>query len=210
VSGTQQLAMLLGRISEYDEALALSNALLQRETLIANLPDGDRLMALALATHGSIEHELGHTEPALSAVNRALAYAREVGEGSPVYVDALTVLASVHHSNDNAQASAEVDQQIVDLFTRLYGSDHLLTIQARTDLGISLSQLGQMERALQLHADALTGYRRVMGEDNQNVAGLLPGAVGLGLDRLDPRWMGPDWLDRGAAVCGRAPRAVGD
>lgn len=187
VAASQQLAMLLSRVSEYDEAEQLVEALLVHRQRIASLPEGAKALSLIYATRSAIERELGQSDDALASVNEALGYALEVGEESRTYADALTSLAALRYSMGDAAATAKVDQQVVDLFNTLYGDDHPLTLKARSELAVSLSQLGEMERALELNALVLAGYRSRLGEDNQYVAGALAnmGASERALGRFD-------------------------
>ncbi len=173
ISAAQQRAMLLARISETTAAANLVDSLLALESSIAATDGGHAALALIYNTLATIERDRDNLTGALAAVEQALLYAEQVGINTRTYADSLASLAAIHSYFGNAQAAAEVDQQVVTAFEALYGAEHALAIQAKSDLAVSLSQLGEMAKALAMNEAVLAGYRATLGNDNQSVAGTL-------------------------------------
>ncbi len=78
--------------------------------------------------------------------------------------------AETFHKQGDSVVALELDQQVVDIFTKYYGYDHPQTLESQGRLAVSLSNLGQMEEAISVYDVVLEGQIASLGNENQFVA----------------------------------------
>ena len=165
------LAYTLVLKQEVNEARELLEMLFEHEDSIKRMDNAESLLARLYNTESFLLQLEGDLAEARDASKQAAAYAELANDDTPVLIGkTLLGLAETFHQQGDSVVALELDQQVVDIFTKYYGDDHPQTLESQGRLAVSLSNLGQMEEAISVYDVVLEGQIASLGNENQFVA----------------------------------------
>jgi len=130
--------------------------------------DSERLRVLRLAAVRTVSAELDVlTAAPARAETGALAHARQLAASASDDFDASLIdgVADLDYARGNFGAAAEAGRTLVELRTRLNGSEHPFTLGAMSRLAAALSEQGDFAAARTLQTQVVDGYRRAFGDE---------------------------------------------
>ena len=171
VNAAVELAYALISAEEAEEPNDLLSELFERERLIEGLENSEYLLAKMYNTRSSLLRLSGDFSGSKDAAERAIQYAEMAdSEVSVIVGKTLLGLSESFHQRGNSEVALELDRQVIDIFSRYYGFDHIQTLESRGRLAVSLSNLGHMEEAIAEYQNVLTGQVATFGREGQYVA----------------------------------------
>lgn len=186
------LAYTLVLTQEAKEARELLEQAFEHEDSIKAMENAESLLARLYNTESFLLQLEGDLTGARDASKQATAYAELADDDAPVIIGrTLLGLAETFHQQGDSVVALELDQQVVDIFTKYYGDDHPQTLESQGRLAVSLSNLGQMEEAISVYDAVLEGQIASLGNENQFVAATMGNiaaaylALGLSQQALD-------------------------
>lgn len=171
VNAAVELAYTLISAEETEEPGELLSELFDRERLIEALESSEYLLAKMYNTRSSLLRLRGDFEGSKLAAERAIEYAKTADDEVAVIVGkSLLGLSESFHQQGDSEVALELDRQVIDIFSRYYGFDHIQTLDSQGRLAVSLSNLGHMEEAIAEYQNVLTGQVATFGREGQYVA----------------------------------------
>lgn len=197
-AGSHREAAELGRQTYYraakrdnwTTAASVANVMIQTYGhVLGELAEGERWAELAelaivhagdpLGAHearrqtgiGALRFSDGRLSEARDAFQVALAGLEAVyGEAHPAVAAILGNLAMVHGSLDEREAALALHQRQVEIMTKIYGPEHLLTLQARQGLAGDYMWLRDFERAVPMFESVIAALEQAHGPEHLDIS----------------------------------------
>ena len=171
VHAANELTYALIYAQEFDEARELLDHVFEHKDIIMKLDSAEGLLARLYNTESLLLQNEGNPQASREASKQAIEYAKLANDDAPVIIGkTLLGLAETFHQQGDSVVALELDQQVVEIFTKYYGDDHPQTLESQGRLAVSLSNLGQMEEAISVYDAVLDGQITSLGTENQYVA----------------------------------------
>lgn len=153
----QQLAWCLLGDNRVQESLDLIEKL---QILKIDDPDTDITYAEALSLSGN------HQKAMEVAINTMTRMKDPVGTDNDVFCDVKNVLANAYASLNRFQEEAELREQILDFYSKIFGTKNRKTIRVMSNLAISYKDLGRWQDGLRIMTEAADISRSTYGDDD--------------------------------------------
>lgn len=171
VNANIEYAFALLSAQRVDDGREAISKIVAEESRIRELPNASTLLAKLHNTRAELLRSQGDFDAARESAQEALRLAEIADRDvSPIVGRSLLALAESYHQQGDSETAIELDRQVVEIFGRYFGSDHMQTLESQGRLAVSLSNLGRMEEAIDIYERVLAGQTRALGEDNRYVA----------------------------------------
>lgn len=114
----------------------------------------------------------------------ALALRRADGERSLATAESLNNLAGLHQNGDLPRAITEL-REALSIRSEILGDEHLLTLQARSNVATVLWRAGEREAAREMLVSAQIGYRALGGDGEDGLGVVLANLAAMQLELSD-------------------------
>lgn len=170
-------ATALTDLGRDDEAFA---ELAHMDDLIEQLDDPRALRSTHAATLGTLHHERGELEQALSRNQEALRLREELhGPHHPITASTLHNVANVLAALRRFDESLALQRRALAVLHATNGSDHPDTITAEADLAAAYAELDRLEEAAATYRSASRALANVHGEDHLHYGAMLLNLAGV-------------------------------
>ena len=160
------LALTYQTVGEFDKALPMYQNILERKKVILGEDNLD--YAVSLMNYGNLLGELGNYEEAESLYLKALdVFKNTVGETDINYAKQLLNLGQFYLTANRYKISLDTFNEVLDIYEKNNQSESYVVGLALTGKGLTLQNLGELEKALLTQIKAQEIFRNTMGESHK-------------------------------------------